>query len=133
MPIPVKQYIIANFSLDTLRDVVIKLVSPPPPPPLTQVVEVNRSLTEAVETLSNHSNETLGHLQLIIEWWSEFNSNHGDMSSWLSGMEERAAGLEAQLESTVSPRPCPLSLQQLAKVTIYYPKCSKLNFKETKN
>ena len=129
MPIPVKQYNIANFTLDTLRDVVIKLVSPPPP----QVVEVNRSLTEAVETLSNHSNEALGHLQLVIEWWSEFNSNHSDMSSWLSGMEERAADLEAQLESTVSPRPCPLSLQQLAKVTIYYPKCSKLNFKETKN
>ena len=79
---------------------------------------MNRSLTESVETLSEEANEALGHLQLILEWWAEFASNHGDMTSWLGDMEERVSSLKAQLCSSVSPRPCPLALQQTAKVMI---------------
>ena len=77
---------------------------------------MNRSLTESVETLSDQANDALGHLHLILEWWSEFTSNHGDMTSWLGDMEERVTTLEAELCSAVSPRPCPLALQQTAKV-----------------
>ena len=35
-------------------------------------------------------------------------------------MEERVAALEDQLSSTVSPRPCPLTLQQTAKVYNFF-------------
>ena len=94
----------------------MSILSPFLSPPLFQVVEVNRSLTESVERLSDESSDALGHLQLILEWWSEFTSNHGDMTSWLEGMEERVTALEDQLTSTVSPRPCPLTLQQTGKV-----------------
>ena len=80
---------------------------------------MNRSLTGEVETLSEGADEGLGHLQLILEWWSEFNSNHDDdLAPWLTSMEERVAAVEADLESTVSPRPCPLSLQQTASVSL---------------
>ena len=69
-----------------------------------------------MERLSDDASDALGHLQLILEWWAEFTSNHGDMTSWLEGMEERVAALEGQLSSAVSPLPCPLTLQQTAKV-----------------
>ena len=94
----------------------VDIDSPSLPSLTLQVVEVNRSLTDSVERLSDDASDALGHLQLILEWWAEFTSNHGDMTSWLEGMEERVAALEDQLSSTVSPRPCPLTLQQTAKV-----------------
>jgi hypothetical protein len=77
-----------------------------------------------VERLSDEADDALGHLQLILEWWSEFTSNHGDMTSWLDGMEERVAALEDQLSSAVSPRPCPLTLQQTAKVILQQTACN---------
>jgi hypothetical protein len=74
-------------------------------------------LPESVERLSDEANDALGHLQLILEWWSEFTSNHGDMTSWLGGMEERVAILEDQLSSADSPRPCPLVRERLTSTT----------------
>ena len=89
---------------------------PFPSPP--KVVEVNRTLTEEIDTLSDRANEALGHLQLVIEWWSEFNGNHDDVSPWLGAMEEQMTALETQLDSSASPRPCPLSLRETATVSI---------------
>lgn len=85
----------------------------------SQVVGVNRSLTEEIETLSTGANDAVGHLHLILEWWSEFTSNHDDISPWLVKVEQRLSTVEAQLASPASPRPCPLSLQQTANVSVY--------------
>ena len=81
-----------------------------------QVVEVNHTLTQEIEDLSNSANAAKVRLQLFIEWWVEYCSNRGDVVPWLEGAESRLEQLVARAESTQSPLVSPVELLQDAKV-----------------
>ena len=77
---------------------------------------MNRSLTGEIESLSDDSATAKIRLQLFIEWWAEFHSNHGDLTGWLEEAESRVDLLEARAESVEIPLVSPVELLADAKV-----------------
>ena len=77
---------------------------------------MNHALAQEIEDLSSSANAGKVRLQLFIEWWVEYCSNHGDVVPWLEGAESRLEQLVARAESTQSPLVSPVELLQDAKV-----------------
>lgn len=80
---------------------------------------MNHALAQEIEDLSGSANAGKVRLQLFIEWWVEYCSNHGDVVPWLEGAESRLEQLVARAESTQSPLVSPVELLQDAKVHVY--------------
>ena len=79
-------------------------------------MQINRGLTAEIESLSNDSATAKIRLQLFIEWWVEFHSNHGEICQWLEEAESRLDILEARAESTETPLVSPTELLNDTKV-----------------
>ncbi len=77
---------------------------------------MNRSLTAEIEAMRDNANAAMVRLQLFVEWWVEFHSNHDDVTVWLEEAEGRLEQMVARGDSTQSPLVSPLELLADAQV-----------------
>lgn len=77
---------------------------------------INKTLTSEIETLSSSTEAAKLRLQLLIEWWVEYNGNYDDMLPWLDSMESSLSQLIARFKSTHPPRVSPMDLVQEIEV-----------------
>ena len=77
---------------------------------------MNHLLKTEVETLKDDSDAAMVRLQLFVEWWADYTSNHSDLASWLDEAEYRLQQLVARGESTQSPLVAPTELLADMKV-----------------
>ena len=80
---------------------------------------MNHALRAEVETLKDSSDAAMVRLQLFIEWWADYTSNHADLTSWLEEAESQLQQLVARGESTQSPLVSPAELLDDMKVGCY--------------
>ena len=78
---------------------------------------MNRSLTAEIEALRDGANAAMVRLQLFIEWWAEYHSNHDDVVTWMEEAESRLEQLDARAGSTQGPLVSPIELLMDAKVS----------------
>ena len=81
-----------------------------------QLLGVNKTLAAEIDVLMSNAEQAKLRLQLLVQWWEEFESNQTEVSSWLDEADTGLALILARHQSPHPPRVSPIDLLQEIKV-----------------